>query len=170
MDVITLDELLKKTEIHPEKLNGRISDDDLREIALFKTLTNWRTVATYLGLDKNGLDAIKREEDDDQMRKLNALEKWKGKFGSKATYVLLKLEKADAAEDVCHLLKGIFVYVFVYVIRNDHKNQCFCQESRLTMPYIYIVLFPAFVHMQGGKIVESMSYPDFVPSLWLTNW
>ena len=114
MDVITLDELLKKTEIHPETLNGRISDDDLREIALFKTLTNWRTVATYLGLDKNDLDAIKREEDDEQMRKLNALEKWKGKFGSKATYrklvdVLLKLEKTDAAEDVCHLLKGKFL-------------------------------------------------------------
>ena len=121
MNVIGLDELLKKTEIHPEKLNGRISDDDLREIALFKTLTNWRTVATYLGLDKNDLDAIKQEEDDEQMRKLNALEKWKGKFGSKATYrklveVLLKLEKTDAAEEVCHLLKGIFVYIFVYVI------------------------------------------------------
>ena len=114
MDAVTLDELLKKTEIHPEKLNRRISDDDLREIALFKTLTNWRTVATYLGLDKNDLDAIKREEDDEQMRKLNALEKWKGKFGSKATYrklvdVLLKLEKTDAAEDVCHLLKSMFV-------------------------------------------------------------
>ena len=114
MDVITLDELLKKTEIHPETLNGRISDDHLREIALFKTLTNWRTVATYLGLDKNDLDAIKREEDDEQMRKLNALEKWKGKFGSKATNrklvdVLLKLEKADAAEEVCHLLKGTFL-------------------------------------------------------------
>ena len=121
-----MDELLKKTEIHPEKLNGRISDDDLREIALFKTLTNWRTVATYLGLDKNDLDAIKQEEDDEQMRKLNALKKWKGKFGSKATYrklvdVLLKLEKTDAAEDVCHLLKGILVYILVYGIRADHK-------------------------------------------------
>ena len=114
MDVITLDELLKKTEIHPQKLNGHISDDDLREICLFKTLTNWRTVATYLGFDKNDLDVIKQEEVDEQMRKLNALEKWKGKFGPKATYrelvdVLLKLEKADAAEDVCHLLKGIFM-------------------------------------------------------------
>ena len=106
-----MDELLK--EIHPEKLNERISDDHLREIALFKTLTNWRTVATYLGLDKNHLDAIKRE-DDEQMRMLNALEKWKGKFGSKATYrklvdVLLKLGKTDAAEEVGHLLKGIFL-------------------------------------------------------------
>ena len=124
MDAITLDELLK--EIHPEKRNKRISDDHLREIALFKTLTNWRTVATYLGLDKNDLDDIKREEDDEKMRKLNALEKWKGKFGSKATYrklveVLLKLEKTDAAEDVCHLLKGILVYIFVYGIRADHK-------------------------------------------------
>ena len=114
MDVITLDELLKKTQVLPEKLNERISDDHLREIALFKTLTNWRTVATYLGLDKNDLDAIKREEDDEQMRKLIALEKWKGKFGAKATYrklvdVLFKLEKTDAAEDTCNLLKGIFV-------------------------------------------------------------
>ena len=125
MDVITLDELLKKTEIHPETLNGRISDDHLREIALFKTLTNWRTVVTYLGLDKNDLDAIKREEDDEQMKKLNALEKWKGKFGSKATYrklvdVLLKLEKTDAAEEVCHLLKGTFLCTVCN--RADHKS------------------------------------------------
>ena len=164
MDVITLDELLKKTEIHPEKLNGRISDDDLREIALFKTLTNWRTVATYLGLDKNDLDAIKREEDDEQMRKLNALEKWKGKFGAKATYrklvdVLLKLEKTDAAEEVCHLLKGIFVYVHVA----DHKISVLSCKRVASLCPAYSLSCSNLFCMQGEQIVSSMAYSDFVP-------
>ena len=108
MAAITLKELLKEVGVHPEKLDQSISDDHLREIAIF--LTSWRKVATYLGLRESDLDAVEQEKDE-QMKKLKALQKWKGKFGFKATYrklveVLLSLAMADVAEKVCHLLKG----------------------------------------------------------------
>lgn len=110
MAAITLDELLKETEICAEKLNQSTSDEHLRAIAIF--LTSWRTVAAFLGLSENDLDAVERQWNDEQDRRLNVLQKWKGKFGFKATYkklveVLLSLAKADIAERICHLLKGI---------------------------------------------------------------
>ena len=109
MAEITLDDLLKETEIRPERLNECISDDHPCEIALF--LTSWRTVAPHLKLSENDLEAIERECKDEQEKRLKALQKWKGKFGFKATYrklveVLLSLAMADVAEKICRLLKG----------------------------------------------------------------
>ena len=112
MAAITLKELLEEVGVHPEKLNESISDDHIREIARF--LISWRKVATYLELSETDMDAIEHEERDEHMKKLKALQKWKGKFSFKATYkklveVLLSLAMADVAEKVCHLLKGMYV-------------------------------------------------------------
>ena len=110
MAAITVEELLGKVGVLPEKLNDSISDDHLREIALF--LTAWRKVATYLGLSESDLDDVGQEGKDEQEKRIKALQKWKGKFGFKATYrklveILLSLAKADVAENVCHLLRGM---------------------------------------------------------------
>ena len=110
MAAITLDDLLKETEICPEKLNECISDEHLREIAIF--LTSWRRVAVYLELSDNDLEDVEQEWKSEQDKRLKALQKWKGKFGFKATYrklveALLSLAKADIAERICRLLKGI---------------------------------------------------------------
>ena len=110
MAAITLDELLKETEICTEKLNQCVSDEHLRAIAIF--LTSWRRVAVYLDLSDNDLDDVERNWKDEQDKRLKALQIWKGKFGFKATYAklveaLLFLSKADIAEKICHLLKGI---------------------------------------------------------------
>ena len=109
MAAITLDELLKETEICTEKLNQCVSDEHLRAIAIF--LTSWRRVAAYLDLSDNDLDDVEQNRKDEQDKRLNALQIWKGKFGFKATYTklveaLLSLSKADIAEKICHLLKG----------------------------------------------------------------
>ena len=103
---------MKKVSVHPEKLNESISDDHLREIAIL--LTSWRKVATHLELSESELDDVEREEKDEQMKKLKALQKWKRKIGFKATYrklveVLLSLAMADVAEKICLLLKGMSV-------------------------------------------------------------
>ena len=116
---LTLEELLKEVSVHPDKLNESISDDHLREIAIL--LTSWRTVATYLELSESDLDDVEREEKDEQMKKLKALQKWKGKIGFKATYrklveVLLSLAMADVAEKICLLLKGMSV-IMSYISR-----------------------------------------------------
>ena len=104
-----MEKLLTEVGVDPEKLNERISDDHLCEIALF--LTEWKTVVPFLGLDENDVDAIEQEGKKEQVKKLKALQKWKGKFVFAATYrklveVLLSLGMADVAEKVCHLLKG----------------------------------------------------------------
>ena len=109
MAEITLDDLVKETNIHPERLDKGVSDDHLHEIALF--MTSWRTVAPYLKLSENDLDGIERECKDEQEKRLKALQKWKGKFAFKAMYrklveVFLSLAMADVAEKICHLLKG----------------------------------------------------------------
>ena len=109
---LTLEELLKEVSVHPEKLNESISDDHLREIAIL--LTSWRKVATHLELSESELDDVEREEKDEQMKKLKALQKWKRNIGFKATYrklveVLLSLAMADVAEKICLLLKSMSV-------------------------------------------------------------
>ena len=114
MAAITLEELLKKVGVCPEKLDQSISDDNLLKIALFLTL--WRTVARYLGLSDIDVNGVEREGGNEQERRLKALQKWKGKFVFKATYrrlveVLLSLAMADVAEKVCSLLTGT-VYLF----------------------------------------------------------
>ena len=96
--------------VHPEKLNESVSDDHLRAIAIF--LTSWRKVATYLGLSENDLGDVEQEGKDEQDKRIKVLQIWKGKFAFKATYrmlveVLLQLAKADVAEKVLLLLKGM---------------------------------------------------------------
>ena len=112
MAAIRLRDLLKEVDVDPEKLDESISDDHLHEIALF--LTSWRRVVTYLGVEENDMDAIEQNEKDDLLKKIRAFQKWKGKFGFKATYgmlveVLLRLAMADVAEKVLYILKGVYV-------------------------------------------------------------
>ena len=117
MAAITLEELLKEVGVCPEKLNQSISDDRLRDVALF--LTSWRTVAQYIGLSDIDMSDVEREGGSEQERRLKALQKWKGKFGFEATYrklveVLLSLTMADVAEKVCKLLTGT-VYLNIHI-------------------------------------------------------
>ena len=119
---------MKEVSVHPERLNDSISGDHLRAIAIF--LTSWRKVATYLELSESDLDAVEREERDEHMKKLKALQKWKGKCGFKATYkklvgVLLSLAMADVAEKVCRLLKGMYmcvIYLISLLFYSEHRN------------------------------------------------
>ena len=117
MAAIALEELLKKVGVCPEKFDKAISDDHLREVALF--LTSWRVVAVYLELSDNDLGDVEQEGKDEQDKRLKALQKWKGKFGYKATYkklvqVLLSIAKADIAEKICHLLKGNVQFIHIH--------------------------------------------------------
>ena len=122
MAAITLEELLKKVGLCPEKLNDSVSDDRLREVALF--LTSWRTVASHLDLDENDLDDAEQGGKKVKDKSLKALQIWMGKFGFKATHrklveVLLSLAMADVAEKVCNLLKGMYMCF-------THPVTCIC--------------------------------------------
>ena len=116
MAAITLEELLEEVGVCPEKLSDSISDDHLREIALF--LTSWQTVTSHLDLSENDQDDAEQGGRKVKDKSLKALQIWKGKFGFKANYrklvqVLLSLAMADVAEKVCHLLKGIMCFTHI---------------------------------------------------------
>ena len=117
MAAITLEELLKKVGVCREKFNDSISDEHLLEISTF--LTSWRTVAPFLKIESNDVEAIEQEKDE-QVKRLKVLQKWKGIFGFTATYrklveVLLKLAQADIAQKVCELLKGTCLHMQVHI-------------------------------------------------------
>ncbi len=111
----TLEELAKKLRIYPQLLDQKCSDEHLRSISLF---LDWRKIAPHLGLSKTCIEAIEFEKRTEDERRLEVLQKWKAKYGYKATFknlaaVLLKIENADDAERVCCLLQtpaGASVY------------------------------------------------------------
>ena len=126
MAAITLEELLEEVGVCPEKLNDSISDDHLREIALF--LPSWCKVASYIGLSEMDINDAEQEGKNEQDQMLKALQRWKGKFGFKATYkklveVLLSLAMADVAEKVCNLLQGITIHKQTTFNRQQHELQ-----------------------------------------------
>ena len=100
MAVITLVKLLESMYCKTECIN-----DDHLAIALFLT---WQTVAQYLSLSENDMEYAEQEGKE---RRVEALLKWRGKFGFEAACrelgeVLLSLSTADVAEKVCHPLKS----------------------------------------------------------------
>ena len=134
MAAVTLDELLKETKIHPERLNKCISDDHLLKIALL--LPSWQKVTPHLGLSEIDVSDVEREGKDEQEKRQNALQKWKGKFAFKATYrklveVLLSLSMADIAEKICYILKGSYRYMV-------HTRVCVCMGVGGCMRHAYM--------------------------------
>ena len=104
---VTLDEMLGEVGVTHAQLDKTCSPENLRDIALF--LESWREVAPHLGLSSAQLEAIERDARSEQEKKLKILELWNAKFAFKATYkvlveVLLKISRANLAEEVCRLL------------------------------------------------------------------
>ena len=107
MSRVTLDDLLKEVGITPEQLNEKCTNEHLHDIAPF--LMSWRTLATQLGLLSSEVDAVERNSHGEEEKRHKCLESWKANFGFKAKYrvlveALLKIGRADQAEEVCRLL------------------------------------------------------------------
>ena len=107
MSGVTLDELLKEVGVSSSQLDKACTSEHLRDIALF--LESWRIVAPQLGLSKVQVEDIERDGTEEKEKRQKILECWKAKFVFKAKYTtlvtaLLKIGRADQAEQVCHLL------------------------------------------------------------------
>ena len=89
------------------QLDKACTSEYLQDIALF--LESWRTVAPHLGLSRVQVEQVERDGTEENEKRLRFLESWKGKFAFKAKYIvlveaLLKISRADQAEQVCRLL------------------------------------------------------------------
>ena len=107
MERPTLDGLVKKLGISLTLLGQKCSDEHLKSISLF---LDWRIVAPHLGLSETDIQDIDFDKRTEPEKRLKALQKWKMKRGYLATFknlvqVLLKVDHADDAEQVCRLLQ-----------------------------------------------------------------
>ena len=110
---VTIDELVEAVGLLPEQLDQKCSDDHLNSLSQF---LDWRRIAPHIGLNDTDQSDIERDGKDESERRLKALQKWKTRFGFKATYqklvqAYLAIDNADHAERVCRVLtpaKGIF--------------------------------------------------------------
>ena len=101
----SLEELLRG--VAPEKLDQLCRDDHLSEIAL--SLTDWQSMAPFLGLTEGEEREIEEDSRPAKRRKVAMLRRWKEKYGKKATYrklakVFWKLERIDLVEELCEIL------------------------------------------------------------------
>ena len=119
MSGVTLDELLVEVGVNPVLLDKACTGEHLRDIAL--SLESWREVARHLGLSSADVETTERNAHSEQERKREILEMWKAKFAFKARYrilieVLLKMGRADQAQQICRLLvsqqpnEGVFIF------------------------------------------------------------
>jgi len=107
MSKITLSELLKETKVLPTQLGKTCTTEHLRDIALF--LESWQTVASHLGLSTTDVEQVERDGGSEDVKRRKVLEVWKARFAFKAKYMvlikaLLKIGRADQAEQVCRIL------------------------------------------------------------------
>ena len=101
----SFDELLK--DIPEEKLRQPCHDYHLNELALF--ITEWQSMAPFLGLTDSEEEEIAEDSRPLKRKKVAMLRKWKEKFGHEATYLKLanvfwKLKLIDLIEKLCELL------------------------------------------------------------------
>ena len=107
MSRVTLNELLEEVGVSPAQLDRACTSEHLQDIAQF--LESWRTVAPRLGLSNAEVEEVERDEAEEKEKRRKILEVWKARFAFKAKYevlikALLKIGRADQAQEVCHLL------------------------------------------------------------------
>jgi len=107
MSRVTLDELLEEVGASPAQLDKACTSEHLQDIALF--LESWRTVAPHLGLSNIESEEVENDGRAENEKRRKILEVWKARFAFKAKYMvlikaLLKIGRADQAEQVCRIL------------------------------------------------------------------
>ncbi len=105
----TVGDILAHCGLTESQLDKPCSNVDIANIAGF--FGSWRDVAPHLGLDETDVEEVEEDGRKGAERRLKALQKWKSKFGFKATYkwlveALMKVNLADCAEQVCELVKS----------------------------------------------------------------
>ena len=98
-------EVLKN--VPPKKLDQPCSDEHISKLALY--ITDWQSLAPFLGLTEAEESEIVEDGNKARMKKIKMLRKWRNKKGEKATYrnlaeVLLDIEETDLVEKLCRLI------------------------------------------------------------------
>ncbi len=105
----SLDDIFEQYGLSKEELNTPCSTDDCTELAM--KLDKWELLAQVIGLTPADSTAIKFDSwISYEQQRVAALVKWRGKFGSRATYLnlaegLKEIDNLDLVEELCKIYK-----------------------------------------------------------------
>ena len=109
MDSITIEEVLRKTEVSLKSLKeAECRSDHLHE--LFRFCDPWRLIGTFLKLTDDKLNAIDGDHKTVDEKRLAVLKEWKQSRAFHATYLVLvqalvAANKIQNAVDLCEWFK-----------------------------------------------------------------
>ena len=106
----TLEEICKYHEVSCKELDQECSEESLSILAEVVSGSNWKSIATRLGIPEDFIDDIDNEYKRVQERKKAIITKWKSMLSFKATYssfmnIFLEMKMADSVTKVIKLLK-----------------------------------------------------------------
>lgn len=127
---ITFPELEARYRLPEESLDERCSIEHLLHVA--SQVKSWELLAAYLGLDDTQIEAIKKDNDREEGRRIAILTTWEKNFAFKATYgkliqALLAIKRADLACEVCELIAP----------HQGRLNEQYTLDSQLIQNYAY---------------------------------
>lgn len=86
-DEPTLDTILASQSLSKSDLNYKFHDENINELAL--KISNWKTLAPFIGLTHQDEEDIEEENRKNMDRKIAMLRRWSTKYGRSATYLKL---------------------------------------------------------------------------------
>ena len=126
---ITLSDLVGQFNVPQDSLNRKFTDEHALQFSV--NLTTWERLAPHLGLSKQQIEAIKRDNNSEEEKRAATLKKWKECFAFRATYrnlieALLAIERADLASDLCELIaspqgKTVFYTIICERLLHSHS-------------------------------------------------
>lgn len=109
-------DLQMRFNLSPEHLKRECTREHLLEVALL--IGDWELLAAHLGLQEKHIEDIKRKNVSEEVKRKNALLKWKATNAYNATYekLLEALLKIDDAEVACQVCKSVIPKKRKYLI------------------------------------------------------
>ena len=103
---MSLKEVLSRFKLTQEELDQPCTFEQCNDLA--SKMVKWEPVAPYIGLNEANIEAIKRDNTTYEYQRSASLNKWKDKYGSKATFFKLaqgfeKIKSFDHVEKVCEV-------------------------------------------------------------------
>ena len=106
---VSIEDLMISCGLEDASLDREIATVQFHGLSCY--LTQWKLIAPNLGVSKDKVVAIERDNQGDQTQSIAFLYTWQQVMSIKATYrvlvsALLSVERAADARGVCNILKG----------------------------------------------------------------
>lgn len=107
---ITLQDVATQANLRVEDLNSEVNPHDQRLLLdLAKFCIHWKLIGKRLNLTDAEIAAVDVDNRTEEEKRVGMLEKWKGKFAFKATYLvfieaILDCEQAQQAIEACRTI------------------------------------------------------------------